>query len=407
MDDSRIDNITELKKFLESSQKVSIRLATIDEKYTFIQGAVKKYRYKKLAKHEKKVVLFYLKKITGFKKTQMHKLIARALIGKLVRKVYVRTNPHLVYKAYDIKLLEKTDALHLRLNGLATKEILRRECEVFGNKEFENIARVSPSHITNLRHTEVYKNSWVNQTKPSLVNIAVTAPPVTNGIPGSIRVDTVSQNDIYHINAVDEICQWELVASVPRIQEIFMEDVLYDILLQFPFAVFNFHSDRGSEYINYVICKLLNKLLIKQTKSRSRHCNDNALVESKNGTVVRKNFGYFYVNQDLCETLNKFHKEYFNLYLNYHRPCLFVTDTITYPNGRTRDVYNEATTPYEKLKEICNRPENKDKKILRDDMTFEKLDKIAYAMSDNAFAKLMRKEQERIHNINKDLGIAP
>ena len=123
--------------------------------------------------------------------------------------------------------------------------------------------------------------------------------------------------------------------------------------------------------------------------------------------MVRKNFGYFYVNQDLCETLNKFHKEYFNPYLNYHRPCLFVTDTITYPNGRTRDVYNEATTPYEKLKEICSRPENKGKKILRDGITFEKLDKIAYAMSDNAFAKLMRKEQERIHNINKDLGIVP
>ncbi len=97
-----------------------------------------------------------------------------------------RHNPHLVYKAYDIKLLEKTDDLHLRLNSLATKEILRREYEVFGNKEFENIARVSPSHITNLRHTEIYKNSWVNSTKPALINIAVTAPPVTNGIPGSI-----------------------------------------------------------------------------------------------------------------------------------------------------------------------------------------------------------------------------
>lgn len=240
-----------------------------------------------------------------------------------------------------------------------------------------------------------------------MVNIGTTAPPVTNNIPGSIRVDTVSQNNIFHINAVDEVCQWEVVITVPRIQEIYVEDALYDVLIQFPFNIFNFHSDKGPEYINYTVCHLLNKHLIKQTKSRSRHCNDNALVESKNGTVVRKNFGYFYVNPGLCDELNKFHKEYFNPYLNYHRPCLFVTDTITYPNGRTRDVYSEATTPYEKLKQICNRPENKDKQILREGVSFENLDKIAYAMSDNTFAEVVRKEQERLHKINKDLGIVP
>ena len=70
-------------------------------------------------------------------------------------------------------------------------------------------------------------------------------------------------------------------------------------------------------------------------------------------------------------------------------------------------MYNEATTPYEKLKQICNRPENKDKQILRDGISFEDLDKIAYAVSDNAFAEIVRKEQERIYNINKNLGIVP
>ncbi len=108
MDDLRIDNITYLKKFLGSSQKVSIRLANIDEKYAFIQWVIKKYKYKKLAKHEKKGFFFFtLKKIIGFKKIQLHKLIARALVGRLARKVYVINNPRFVYKAYDIKLLEK------------------------------------------------------------------------------------------------------------------------------------------------------------------------------------------------------------------------------------------------------------------------------------------------------------
>jgi len=42
----------------------------------------------------------------------------------------------------------------------------------------------------------------------------------------------------------------------------------------------NFHSDNGSEYINYVVADLLNKANVSQTKSRARKSNDNALVES-------------------------------------------------------------------------------------------------------------------------------
>ena len=61
--------------------------------------------------------------------------------------------------------------------------------------------------------------------------------------------------------------------------------------------------------------------------------------------------------------------------------------------------------PYEKLKEICGFPENKDKQILRDGISFENLDKIAYSMSDNAFATIMRKEYDKVFNSNKGLGI--
>lgn len=264
MDDSRLNNITEIKEFLKSSKKIVLEIETIEAKYNFIQTTIDKFKYCKLAKHDKKIILLYLKKITGFKKTQMHKLIHRTLKRKLSRKPYVRHNPNLTYKAYDVKLLEKTDSLHLRLNSLATKEILRREYEIFNNWEYLNISKVSHSHINNLRKTNMYKNSWVNPTKPSAVNIGTTAPPQNNNLPGSIRVDTVNQNNIYHINAVDEITQWEVVITVPRITEIFLEDALYELLLQFPFIIFNFHSDRGSEFINKTVVKILNKLLINQ-----------------------------------------------------------------------------------------------------------------------------------------------
>ena len=67
---------------------------------------------------------------------------------------------------------------------------------------------------------------------------------------------------------------------------------------QFPFPILGFHSDNGSEFINHTVAKLLNKLLIEQTKSRPRHSNDNGLVERKNGAVIRKHMGFDHIRPD-------------------------------------------------------------------------------------------------------------
>ena len=47
------------------------------------------------------------------------------------------------------------------------------------------------------------------------------------------------------------------------------------------FRIRGFHSDNGSEFVNHTVVRLLNKLLIEQTKSRPRHSNDNGLVETR------------------------------------------------------------------------------------------------------------------------------
>src|SRR3989344_7061396 len=107
-------------------------------------------------------------------------------------------------------------------------------------------------------------------------------PPDNMGTPGSIRVDTVHQNEVFHVNSVDEITQWEVVVCVPQISEACMIPAIEEILDQYPFTIFNFHSDRGGETINYQVASFLQRLLIKQTKSRSNHASDNALVETKN-----------------------------------------------------------------------------------------------------------------------------
>ena len=73
----------------------------------------------------------------------------------------------------------------------------------------------------------------------------------------------------------------------------FLVPVLEGLLGSFPFTIEAFPADNGSEFINHQVARLLNKLPIGQfTKSRARRTNDNALVESKNASVVRKPFGY-------------------------------------------------------------------------------------------------------------------
>src|ERR1043166_4581453 len=111
------------------------------------------------------------------------------------------------------------------------------------------------------------------------------------------------------------------MGAVAQISEAHLLPILEAILAQFPFKVRGFHSDNGSEYINHQVAKLLNKLLIEQTKSRPRHSNDNGLVESKNGAVVRKHMGYQYIAASHATAIHVFYEEHFNPYLTFHRPC--------------------------------------------------------------------------------------
>ena len=124
-------------------------------------------------------------------------------------------------------------------------------------------------------------------------------------------------------------------------------------------------------------------LIEEQTKSRSRHCNDNALAESKNASVIRKQFGYSHIPQRFATLVNAFCRDHLNPYINFHRPCLFA-ETITDDKGRQRKryPYKLMMTPYEKFKSL-----DAAKQYLKPGITFEQLDAQTTAMSDNAAAQ--------------------
>lgn len=395
MNDSRLTSVFQLKEFLKASQgmEMSIRDASIGEKYSFIDLTVDRLHYHALKKKDKKIVINYLRKITGYKHAQVFRLIDRAGKGKLERAIYRRVNPHRIYTSTDIKLLEKTDELHLKLSDMATREIMKREYKIFHHPEYKTISGVSHSHIDNLRESPIYRNSWVNHTKARQISIGTTMKPDNLGRPGSIRVDAVHQNGVYHINSVDEMTQWEIIVCVPQICEACMIPAIEELIKQYPFVIFNFHSDRGGENINYQVAYLLHKLLIRQTKSRSNHCNDNALVETKNGSIIRKNLGWQHINQGLADKVSDYFRDFFNPYLNYHRPCGFPT-IITDHKGKQRKVYKDYRVPYEALKGITGAH-----KLLKPGITFDSLDKIAYQYSDNEFAAIMREEERKLFEL--------
>jgi transposase InsO family protein len=171
------------------------------------------------------------------------------------------------------------------------------------------------SHLYNLRQQPRYRERRLRyvKTRPTAVAIGERRRPDPQGQPGYLRVDTVHQGDppggkgVYHIDAVDEVTQWQIVSASARISEAWLEPVLEAMLRQFPFRILGFHSDNGSEFIIRVIAGMLQKLLIEQTKSRPRQSNDNGLVETKNGAVIRKHLGYGSIDPDHAERLQEFY----------------------------------------------------------------------------------------------------
>jgi len=271
------------------------------------------------------------------------------------------------------------------------------------------ISRVNPD---NLRKSVTYSRhrSHYEKTKHKVSSIGERCKPQPNGRPGFIRIDTVHQGDkdkrkgVYHINAVDEYTQFEVVCTTEKITDEFLLPILQYMLKYFPFRIISFHSDNGSEYINQQVARLLKKLLIKFTKSRPRHSNDNALAESKNASVVRKILGYQHIPQKYAPLVNEFNKTYVNPHINYHRPCFFPV-TITNKKGKQQKIYpySAMMTPYDKLKSLPNA-----KYYLKSGMSFEIMDKIAYAISDNQSAEFLQQGRQLLFKTidEQELGVA-
>jgi len=399
MNDSHLVSIAQLRAFLQASQIIKFKGVSKKEKYAWMENTLTRFEYFRLRKKDKSIIKKYIMRMTGFSDAQLTRLVAKKKkTGKILLSSTKRHSFPTVYDTSDIARLVETDNNHGRLSGPATKRILSRECDVFGNRDYELLSKISVSHIYNLRGKRQYisKSLTLNPTPTTKVPIGERKKPNPCGKPGFIRVDSVHQGDldkakgVYHINLVDEVTQWQIVGCVEGISERFLLPLLKDLIAQFPFKVINFHSDNGSEYINKQVAKMLNRMIIKQTKSRARKSNDNALVESKNGSTIRKHMGYRHIPRKYASSINEFYKKYFNIYVNYHRPSGFSTDTIN-GKGKIRKKYDQYLMPYEKFLSLENPGQ-----FLKENITVQTIEGIAKEKSDNEYAALMQKEKAKL-----------
>lgn len=399
---TRTLSVAEIEEFLKAPKPIKFSAINRRETYGWIETTLVRFKYLKLKRREKGIIGKYLRTMTGYSKAQIANLISQYKnTGHVKRKTYNRTKFTPIYQRSDIVLMAETDKLFRIMSGPAMKIVYQREYEEFGNMEYKKLAQISISHIYNLRGNFIYKNivKSYHHTKPTTISIGERKRPNPKGKPGYIRVDTVHQGDdselgksVYHINFVDEVTQWEVVVCVPVISENYLAPALKEMLKLFPFVIIEFHSDNGSEFINKVVAEILNGLHIQQTKSRPRHSNDNGLVETKNCAVIRKEMGYCFIPKGAYKLINTFYQDYYNTFLNYHRPCGYPV-IIRDKRGKEMRQYppDGYTVPYEKLKTLSNA-----KSHLREGITFAELDKIAYNQSDVEYAKTMKSARSEL-----------
>ena len=392
-------SLEQIRTFLTASEEFRFAANNREEIYGWVRQTMVEQEYGQQKREAKGLLRKYVGKMTGLSRAQVTRLIGQYLeSGTVKERRYHRNRFAIQYQAVDVELLAAVDEAHETLSGPATQKILYREFYEYSDERYERLAAISAPHIYNLRKSRAYRERKMifQKTRPVKVTIGERRRPDPQGRPGFLRIDTVHQGDldgvkgVYHINAVDEVTQWQVVGATAYISETWLIPVLEAMLRQFPFQILGFHSDNGSEFINHRVANLLNKLLVEQTKSRPRHSNDNGLVEAKNGAVIRKHMGYGHIESRHAEAIEEFFEQHLNAYLNYHRPC-GVPEIIINPKGKQRRVYRWYATPWEILRQLPDLARR-----LKSGVTQADLEKQARAESDTAAALRMQEAKRKL-----------
>lgn len=407
MNASHVTTLEQVQAFLAGTTESTFTpVATDAERYATIAQVLRQFVYAARPRADKGLLLRYLRRLTGYSRQQLTRLIKRFVTTRSLVQRYRAPKAGFTrkYSDADVRLLAETDALHGTLSGPTTKCLMQRAVTVYDDRRYQRLQHISVAQLYNLRKRRGYQASrlTLTKTRPTTVQIGVRRAPRPDGQPGFIRIDSVHQGDLdgikglYYLNAVDCVSQWELIACCEKISEAYLLPVLQQLLDGFPFVLHGFHADNGSEYVNYAVANMLNKLHLEFTRSRPRTSNDNGLAETKNGAIIRKQFGYAHIPQHYASQLNALCADHLNPYLNFHRPCLFASESQD-AKGKIKKHYKQKNimTPFDKLKSLLN-PASQSTPLLKPGVSLQSLSAIASAMTDNQAAERLKNARAQL-----------
>jgi hypothetical protein len=252
MEEAKLRTLEQIKAFLDGTAEEVFRVPK-GERNQFVERVLNRFGYAPHGRVDKGVLLRYIERMTGLSRQQVTRLVRQyCKDGKLSKQPCAPKQGFTYrYTAADVALLAEMDVLHSTLSGPATKKLMARAYEVFGDPRYERMAGISVSHLYNLRGSKQYQDKrrhWT-KTNPTGIPIGQRRAPQPDGMPGYIRIDSGHQGDldgmkgVYYINAVDCVTQMQFVATCEKISEAYLLPVIGQLLAGFPFVILGFHSD--------------------------------------------------------------------------------------------------------------------------------------------------------------------
>jgi transposase InsO family protein len=175
--------------------------------------------------------------------------------------------------------------------------------------------------------------------------------------PGFTEVDLVSHSGnsasgefAHTLNVTDIHTTWtESVAVLGRGEQA-VQRALNEIAEELPFRLLGVDSDNGSEFINWHLKRWCERKEIQLTRGRPYKKDDNAHIEQKNWTHVRKLLGWErYDTHGAIEAINDLYRNELRLWLNLFLPSVKLLKKVRV-GSKVRRVYDGPRTPFERVR---------------------------------------------------------
>ncbi|MFH1413216.1 MAG: transposase [bacterium] len=180
--------------------------------------------------------------------------------------------------------------------------------------------------------------------------------------------DSAKGEFINSLTLTDILTQWtEDIAVMGKAQKRIMAG-LDDIKNRLPFKLTAIDPDNGSEFINWQLFKYCMEREVEFTRGRPYQKNDNAHVEQKNWTHVRKVFGYARRETELeLDIMNDLYRNELRLYKNFFMPNVKLIEKkrVGKYGEKIKKKYDKAKTPFKRVL-ACEQVDEQTKEELRE-----------------------------------------